>query len=157
MEIEGFENYLIYEDGKIWSKKGKGRFLKPFPDCKGYLRVDLRKDGERKHMSIHRLVGNAFIPNHENKPQIDHIDNNRQNNNIKNLRWVTASENQRNKPVYGAIPFRGVCKHKNIFMAQITIDGKKKHIGTCDTAEEASEAYLKYCRDNNIYCRENNI
>ena len=160
MEIEGYPDYMIYEDGRIWSKPKEGggnKFLKPSPNGRGYLQVGLCKDGKRKQMTVHRLLGIAFIPNPENKREIDHIDNNRQNNNISNLRWVTPSENSSNRKPYGAIPFRGVTKHGNRFKARTTIDDKTKHIGTYDTPEEASESYLKYCRDNNIYCRENNI
>ena len=151
MEFEGFENYLIYEDGRIWSKcRGKGRFLKPNPDSHGYLCVVLWKDGKGKTTRLHRLLGNAYIPNLENKPEIDHIDNIRQNNNIENLRWVTRSENERNKPAFGAVPFRGVTKNGKGFRARIKIDGKGKHIGTYDTPGEASEAFINFKKDNNI-------
>ena len=151
MEIEGYPNYMIYDDGRIWSKcRGKGKFLKPKPDNNGYLLVNLCEDGKTKSMRVHRLLGIAFIPNPENKPFIDHIDNNRQNNNIENLRWATVSENTRNKAAYGAVPFRGVNKNGNRFIARVTIYGKKKYLGYYDTAEEASETYLKYCRENNI-------
>ena len=150
MEIEGYEDYLIYEDGRIWSKYGKGRFMKPLPDSNGYLHVRLYKDGKSKTMTIHRLIGNAYIPNPENKPEIDHIDNIRQNNDISNLRWVTKSENKRNRAGWGDIPFRGVCKDRNRFKTQIRIDGKLKHIGIYGTPEEAGEAYIQYCTDNNI-------
>ena len=150
MEIEGYENYLIHIDGRVWSKKCKGRFLKPRVAPNGYLRVNLYKDGKCKTNNIHRLLGNAFIPNPENKPEIDHIDNNRQNNNISNLRWVTISENNYNRKAYGAVPFRCVNKVGNRFRTRIIIDGKRKHLGTYDTVEEASEARIKYCTENNI-------
>ena len=149
MEIEDYPDYLIYEDGRIWSKYGKGKFLKQNPND-GYLYVKLCKDGKPKTMSVHRLLGNAYIPNPENKREIDHIDNNRQNNNISNLRWVTRSENQRNKPASGAVPFKGVHKHGNRFQAAIMINGKRKHIGTYGTPEEANEARINFKKDNNI-------
>ncbi len=60
---------------------------------KGYLRVTLYKDGSRKNFLIHRLIATHFIPNPENKPQVNHIDGNKINNNIDNLEWVTPSEN----------------------------------------------------------------
>ena len=62
----------------------------------GYKGVDLTKNGKRKKFLIHRLVAKAFIPNPENKPEIDHINTNRSDNRIENLRWVTSSENMRN-------------------------------------------------------------
>ena len=147
MEIEGYPDYMIYEDGRIWSKcRGKGKFLKQNPTRDDYLMVGLHKDGKKKKMTVHRLLGIAFIPNPENKPCIDHIDRNRQNNNISNLRWATESENSSNRKAYGEVPFRGVTKTKNgnRFQATICIDGKRQNIGTYDTPEEASEAYNNY-------------
>ena len=146
MEIAGYPNYIIYEDGKVWSKIGKGRFLKPSANSDDYLYVILCNDGIQKLKKIHRLIALHYISNPENKPEVDHIDRDRQNNNIDNLRWATRSENNSNKEIWGAIKFKGVCKSKGgiKFAAQTTINGKKKHIGTYNTAEEASEAYNNY-------------
>ena len=150
MEINGFENYLIYEDGKIWSKWSKGRFLKPIVSRDGYLRITLSKDNKPKHMSVHRLIALHYIDNPENKELVDHIDRNKLNNDISNLRWATYSENNINTCIKGAIKFRGVSKTNNRFRACIKIDGKLKHIGYYDTPKLASEAYIKYGNDNNI-------
>lgn len=78
--------------GKKWIRKGK--LLKPYKSKKGYLIVDLRINGKRKIMSVHRLVALAYIPNPQNKPQINHIDGNKENNNVYNLEWCTNTENQ---------------------------------------------------------------
>lgn len=59
----------------------------------GYKRATLSKDGKMKHYSVHRLVAEAFIPNPKNKPQINHLDSCRSNNNVENLEWCTVSEN----------------------------------------------------------------
>ena len=61
---------------------------------KGYLRVALRKKGERKYKRVHRLVAEAFIPNPENKPTVNHKDGQRSNNCLDNLEWATMSENK---------------------------------------------------------------
>lgn len=61
----------------------------------GYYKVVLYKDGKYKNKCIHRLVAETFIPNEENKPQINHIDGNKLNNNVDNLEWCTRSENMK--------------------------------------------------------------
>ena len=95
MEIVGYNNYLIYPDGKVYSKKRK-RYLKQGTNNYGYKKVDLCKDGTKKTYLVHRLVALHYIPNPENKPQVDHINRDRSDNRIDNLRWVTRSENQQN-------------------------------------------------------------
>lgn len=70
----------------------KERILKQ-DDNKGYKRVTLSKDGKTRRFLIHRLVAIHFLENLENKPMVNHIDNNPSNNNINNLEWVTHSEN----------------------------------------------------------------
>lgn len=59
----------------------------------GYKKTELTKDGVRKSKKVHRLVGKAFIPNEENKPEINHIDGNPINNEVENLEWCTRQEN----------------------------------------------------------------
>lgn len=115
--IEGYNNYMVSSWGKIYAvriifmptqsidgtregfyPKHIKQELKPEETSKGYLRVDLYdKEGKRKHFKIHRLVAQAFIPNPENKPQINHIDGNKQNNSITNLEWVTDAENKEHR------------------------------------------------------------
>lgn len=67
--------------------------IKLKPNTKGYLHVDLSKNQNVKRRDVHRLVAEAFIPNPENKPEINHIDGNKQNNRADNLEWNTRSEN----------------------------------------------------------------
>lgn len=71
----------------------KEKILKPYIS-RGYYQVSLCIDGKYRHFQVHRLVAEAFIPNPENKPQVNHIDGNKLNNDISNLEWVTRSENQ---------------------------------------------------------------
>lgn len=95
-EIKGYENlYLISNTGVVYSLIC-GRELRPKTDY-GYCRVCLCKNKVKKCIFIHRLVAGAFIENPENKKEVDHIDRNRQNNNVANLRWVTHVENQQNR------------------------------------------------------------
>lgn len=71
----------------------KGQILKPKRDKKGYLRVGLSCDGKQRLFSVHRLVAMAWLDNSEGKPEINHIDENKSNNDVFNLEWVTAKEN----------------------------------------------------------------
>ena len=89
--------YYVKENGEIWRKVGKRcrveRLLKPRNSGKGYLYIAICGEGFIKKMYIHRLVALTYIPNPDNLPFIDHIDRNKLNNNIENLRWVTRSQN----------------------------------------------------------------
>lgn len=79
--------------------------------------------------------------------EIDHINRNKSDNRIENLRDVTRTVNQRNLPVWGIVPFRGVRTSKNRFQAQISINGRSKYLGSYKTAEAAHEAFLIACKD----------
>lgn len=72
-----------------------GRMLSPNPNKKGYLRACLCRDGKAKQGRVHTLVAEAFIGPRPEGCEVDHIDGNRQNNHVSNLRWVTPKENIR--------------------------------------------------------------
>jgi len=95
MEVKDFPNYLIYPDGKVFSKNSNG-FMKPDTNG-GYYYVYLYKDSKSKLKRIHRLIAEHYIPNPDNKPFVDHINRDRKDNRIENLRWVTRRENNLNK------------------------------------------------------------
>lgn len=93
-EIDGFPDYEISNLGRVCSFKGKyPKILKLGKNPKGYLCVNLYTDRKRVMKTIHRLVAEAFVPNPENKPQVNHIDENKLNNEVDNLEWVTCGEN----------------------------------------------------------------
>ena len=115
MEIEDYPNYMVYEDGRVYNKK-RNIFMIPTLDNVGYLFIGLTNNGKQKRMSIHRLVAIHYIPNPENKPCVDHINRNKQNNNIENLRWVTQRENCSN--MSNQAEFIGVGKHRNKYQAR---------------------------------------
>lgn len=104
-DIEGYEGlYQVSDQGNVKSlarkrnnSKGsytqKERILKQSNTTTGYKKVELVKNGQKKSLRVHRLVAQAFIPNPENKPEVNHIDGNKTNNFVSNLEWVTSSEN----------------------------------------------------------------
>lgn len=92
MKIENFENYEVRPNGDVINTK-TGKVLKPFKDKKGYLMVTLCNNGCCKTFKVHRLVAQAFIPNPENLPCVNHKDEDKSNNNVENLEWCTAEYN----------------------------------------------------------------
>lgn len=107
-DVPGFETrYQISNMGRIKSKsyirsngfglyRTREQIIKPYKEPFGYLAIKLYKDGKCKQAKIHRLVAIAFIPNPDNKPEVDHINTNVEDNRVANLRWVTSSENKLN-------------------------------------------------------------
>lgn len=93
LDLNGYESkYKITNDGRVYSEY-LGDFMKPYYSKGGYVRVKLNYGDRSKKVMIHRLVAMAFIPNPDNKPQVDHINRNRADNRVENLQWVTAQEN----------------------------------------------------------------
>lgn len=97
--INGYEGkYLVSNLGRVFSAPSSvhldGYVLKQSVGRNGYLTVHLRKQGGEKRISVHRLVAEAFLPNVDGKPEVNHKDGDKQNNCVDNLEWVTTSENK---------------------------------------------------------------
>ena len=92
VQIKDYPNYSINENGECKSTY-VAKVLKPRTAGKGYLCYQLRNEYGKKNKYIHRLVAETFIPNPNNLPQVDHIDENKTNNHVSNLRWVTNYQN----------------------------------------------------------------
>jgi len=118
--IDGFENYAISTYGRVMrltrGPKTKPGFIKTIQVNKktGYTHTKISGSEGRRSMSVHRLVATHFIPNPEGHREIDHIDRDKQNNHVNNLRWVTRRENMANmdakrslKPVWAFPPDGG--------------------------------------------------
>lgn len=92
-QIDGCENLYVSRDGYVHSFRRKIPVILKGAAChSGHLRIYTNKNGQQKTY-IHRLVAQAFIPNPEDKPFINHKDGNPKNNKVSNLEWCTASEN----------------------------------------------------------------
>ena len=92
-DIKDYEGlYAATSCGKIYSYRAK-RFLKPIKNKKGYLYVNLCKDGVCKHYFVHRLVADAYLPNQDNLPQVNHKDEDKSNNALPNLEWISPKDN----------------------------------------------------------------
>lgn len=126
--IEGYDNYIVSNFGNVKNIKTE-RILKPCLVGDGYHAVNLSKKGIVEKKTIHRIVANEFINNFDDVPCIDHIDRNRTNNDVSNLRWVTYRQNNRNRSRHGKINHHGISfdKRNNCYIAAINDDeGCKK-------------------------------
>ncbi len=96
--IEGTDGkYEVSNTGKVrclnYKQTGKTKELTASEKVGGYLQLRVKKNGNLKTVVVHRLVADAFIPNPDRKPEVNHIDGNKKNNSADNLEWVTRSEN----------------------------------------------------------------
>lgn len=135
-------NIEVTRDGRY---RRNGREWELSLNSAGYKQVTINGKPDR----LHRIIAKVFIPNPDGKPFIDHIDGNRLNNDVSNLRWATASENQRNRQCRlrpSGLP-RGVAPNKKKYMAKIRIDGRCECLGTYETPEEASAVYEARARE----------
>ena len=149
-ELDGYENvnkYAISNFGRIFSSKTEDaedfKEIKGSVDSKGYKYLDIRSQNAKlKCPKVHRLVAEAFIPNPDNLPQINHIDGNKRNNHISNLEWV-SNKNNRIHAIENELQ-----NFINYGIAQYDLDGN--FIANFDTAEEALKSLGKPPYSGNI-------
>jgi hypothetical protein len=141
--IEGYDNFIVSSWGRVYNVK-RGVYIKQ-SSVGNYLHVALSNNGKITSFLVHRLIGQAFLLNPENRSSIDHIDGDCKNNNMINLRWSTHKENMQNRkiPKNSTTNFKGVSYYKPYkhYRAQIGNNGKTLHLGYFKTIEEASKVY----------------
>lgn len=148
--IENFSNYLIYNNGDVYSIK-RNIFIKPRFDKDGYKRVSIWNDDKKnKTLKIHQLVAMAYLDFKldglsNSKLVIDHIDNNKLNNYLHNLQIITRDQNSRRiKKVRKSGLKPGVYRVGNKFKSFITINKKKLDLGLFNNEIDAYNEYMIY-------------
>lgn len=127
VNVKGVE-YIVSDDGKIFSTKniGRGKYHKEISQREnkdGYMVVTVGENSNRTSARVHRIIAEAFIENPFNLPEVDHIDRDRKNNSVNNLRWISSFENK------SQIPFEvrsKVRKHEKNGRAKLTMEEAKK-------------------------------
>lgn len=131
-QLEKYPKWIIHSDGRLESKRYKGRILSPKVKENGYLEVDGNK-------YVHRVIAEAFVDGYFEGATVNHIDGDKSNNHYTNLEWVTRGDNVR-KHYEGKreLPI-GIYKVKNRYKVSKWHNDKNVHIGSFKTVEEAVE------------------
>lgn len=153
-QIETYPNYSISNIGEIRNDK-TGRILKKTISSDGYYRVGLFPNN--KKILVHTLIAKYFIPNPNltEYTKIDHIDRNKLNNSLDNLRWCNNDLNNANRCKVKNITsskYKGVSweKQKESWRVQIYINKKRIHIGYIKDENKAGEAYNNYILEHHL-------
>jgi hypothetical protein len=159
IKIDDYD-YSINELGEIKIDKS-GKIMKNHLNNRGYYSVSLSKNGKKKNFLLHRLLAKYFLENYSEDLYVDHIDKNRQNNNLENLRMVNNQQNTSNQTkqkncssIYKGVHF---FKRVNKWQSYIMIYYKRIHLGYFDTELEAAQTYNNYIDENNLIYYSKNI
>ena len=138
-DVRGNPGYEVSSSGEVKNIK-TGKILKPGRHRQGYSMVHLSDQNVVHGKTVHRLVAEAFIPNPEQKPQVNHIDGNKSNNQVSNLEWNTGSENTVHAYRTGLFDGRPKVSVKIVETGEVfesvqrcaeTIGGNKGNISSC--------------------------
>lgn len=144
-DIPRYPGYQVGSLGHVRSYRVRpeGKLLRQAVDTRRYAYVCLCNDDGPQKMRVHRMVAHAFCEHVSGAAFVDHINMNKLDNRVENLRWVTHSQNSQNKAASGKSSFHGVCWSKRCkkWAARIMKDGKSKHLGYFSNEEDAARAY----------------
>ena len=156
--VIGYEKlYMVSDDGIVFRVTEKGlKAMKPAEDKDGYFRLTLCKNNKKSTVSIHRLVAEAFIPNPENHPSVNHKDENKQNNSVDNLEWCSVGYNNnynglaKRKGIKRQVPIMAVGKGKILYFESITEASKSLNlshgnISSCLTGRRKTAGGMTFC------------
>jgi hypothetical protein len=154
VEISGFEGrYAINRNGEVKNIK-TNYILKPYTNTIGYFRVSFYGENRKRYQFyIHRLIAIHFIPNSENKSEINHIDGNPSNNDINNLEWCTKSENALHAYKLGlsySNPKYGEDNHNSILNDSIVRDIRNRYKNGERQCDISKDLNLSRVHINNI-------
>jgi len=125
-KFEDYENYIIFKTGKIFSLI-RNRFLKPCNN-RGYLVVNMTNSTKQTLLRVSRILGLLFVPNPENKPEVDHINNNSLDNRLVNLRWADSTEQKYNRGINrnntSGVKGVGFCKERKKWVSSLMVNRK---------------------------------
>jgi hypothetical protein len=145
--------------GKTTKVSIKGKILKLNTTLAGYLGISLYKNSGEQRFSIHKLVAITFeLPREDCHTQLDHINNNKLDNSIDNLQWVTGKENSTKRSLdsksklskYSCVYYR---KNRDRWISKVTFEGKLKHLGSFKNQEDAYQSVLEFEKEKGIINR----
>ena len=155
-KIEGFPNYTISNLGRVCStKREQAVILKARKNRYGYLQVYLCNENKKFYnKKVHRLVASAFISNHNDNTEVNHINGNKTDNNVSNLEWITHSENLKHAFATGLQSNAGIhnpCTH--LTEAQVSEIYRLAHVGSLTQKEIGGLFGIKQRTVSNIKTR----
>jgi hypothetical protein len=153
--IEGFLNYTVTSDGTV-KNRTTGNALKHTLMKDGYYKVTLYNDGKGTIYKVHRLIALAYIPNPDGFPSVDHINRNKEDNCVQNLRWCTEAGNLKNlskRKNPTSSKYMGVswCNTKKRWRASVQINGKRKSIGYYQSELDAAENFNRVAHEHGYF------
>lgn len=144
--IDGYDNYSVSTYGRV-RNDDTGKLLKCAVGWSGYHTASLWKNNIGTSILVHRLVAIAFITNPTGKPFVDHIDNDKLNNKLNNLRWVTQSQNMMNQSMrtdnHSGVIGVSWDRFRNKWAVRLRHNGLYKYVGRYNSIEEAKSARIK--------------